>query len=84
MPIWEFTGFALINNVSGTELEVQHNGEGDRVHFVGKDKVLNSLCDKDLGIRIGNHLNFDTLRKEKIKTATRMVRAIRRAFRYLN
>ena len=42
------------------------------------------MCEKDLGTFMDRSLSFDTQRKEQIKKATRMVGAIRRAFKYLN
>ena len=58
--------------------------DGERGYFLGEDKVKESTCEKDLGVNIDKHLDFDIQRKEKIKKATNMMGAIRRSFKFLN
>ena len=56
----------------------------ERRYFVGADMVRDVTSEVDLGVCVDRDLNFDENRKIKIKKATRMVGAIRRAFRYLD
>ena len=55
----------------------------EREYFVGTMRVTRSTCEKDLGIHIDHKLSFKTHVDEKVKTAQRMMGAIRRSFRYL-
>ena len=55
----------------------------ERIYYV-EDIVKKSTCEKDLGVHIDNYLNFDVQRKGKIQKATRMMRVIRRTFKFLN
>jgi hypothetical protein len=64
--------------ISRSEFQVE------RRYCVGGDLVKNVENEVDLGVCIDRDLNFDENRKLRIGKATRMVGAIRRAFRYLD
>ena len=56
----------------------------ERRYCVGADLVKEVNSEVDLGVCVDRDLNFNENRKLKIGKATRMVGAIRRAFRYLD
>jgi hypothetical protein len=55
-----------------------------RVYYVGRYRVKETECEKDLGVEIDNELKFSTHINSKIKKANSMVGAVRRSFRYLD
>lgn len=55
-----------------------------RVYYVGKYRVKDTKCEKDLGVEVDNELKFSAHMNSKIKMANSMVGAVRRSFRYLD
>jgi hypothetical protein len=55
-----------------------------RMYHVGQYPVSESVCEKDLGVYIDPCLSFQHHISEKVKTANKIVGAIRRSFRYLD
>ena len=55
-----------------------------RTYFVGPMRVKETECEKDLGVKVDNSLNFKQHIAAKVKTANGMVGAVRRSFRYLD
>ena len=56
----------------------------ERRYFVGRDLVKDVESEVDLGVCVDTDLNFNENRKLKVGKATRMMGAIRRAFKFLD
>ena len=59
------------------------NRQPERIYYLGYMKVQRSECEKDLGVRIDNMLQFDKHITEQVKIADKMAGCIRRSFRFL-
>ena len=55
-----------------------------RTYFVGPMRVKETQCEKDLGVKVDSMINFKQHIATKVKTASGMVGAVRRSFRYLD
>ena len=65
-------------------LTISKQPQIDRAFRVGQHAVAKSACEKDLGVYVDAQLNFNEHICNKVKTANRVVGAIRRSFRYLD
>ena len=85
MSIWSDVWLLSFHPDKLKKLTISRNRyQVERRYWVGNDAVKEVKSEVDLGVCIDTDLNFNEQRRLKIAKATRMVMAVRRAFRFLN
>ena len=85
MSIWADKWLLNFHPEKLKKLTISRNEQQvERRYFVGSDLVKDVESEVDLGVCVDTDLNFNENRKLKVGKATRMMGAIRRAFKFLD